>query len=332
MWKISRKVLEPFYQFSANKIALVLGLSILLFLVPNAFTADSTPRTEVCPNVWVEVTPAFFPNSPADHTYVRVIHRSGATESWPCFGADTGGNELDATRSSTHDANLSTVGFLANQRPCKWPKRYYAIVGVCHQLANRSLYHTSQTVKNARWYKITSFIYGTYGICPFPFCSYRMSNCLQSASGWETGIPPVCDVTATAASKEAVNEEAGLYKKYFDRLKGDIPEERFNGIYQAYINDLMDLYIKNRLGPEITPEKSTQIKAIRNRLMIDKQKLDETVVRGELQGQQMVDAYNGLYNKFLDNYREILDPAQFYNFFGLDYETGRFDIGLFTPR
>ena len=66
--------------------------------------------------------------------------------------------------------------------------------------------------------------------------------------------------------------------------------------------------------------------------MIDKQTLDEAVVRGELQGEQMVCAYNGLYNKFPDNQREILDPAQFYNFFGLDYKAGRFDIGLFTPR
>ena len=56
MWKISRKVQDLFYQFSANKIALIPGLLILLFLVPDVFTADSTPRTEVCPNVWVEVT------------------------------------------------------------------------------------------------------------------------------------------------------------------------------------------------------------------------------------------------------------------------------------
>ncbi|MDP4272007.1 MAG: hypothetical protein Q8909_18080, partial [Bacteroidota bacterium] len=129
----------------------------------DALCKGSEANPNGCPSVWVEVRPAFFPQSPGDHTYVKFLEGNGQWQSFHCFGHCNGGKELQDTKSYTVDDNEKIVQYMADQTPCKWPEDYYLIIGVCHQLANRGLFYTQKTVKNARMYNWTSFVYDTYG-------------------------------------------------------------------------------------------------------------------------------------------------------------------------
>lgn len=137
------------------------------------------------------VTPAYDEDSPVDHTWVTTYDNRKNTYPnindvedagelyWYCWGsfhpkggapghadgylAQQSGN-LDIAKclvlpnASCHD-NSAARGTIFR----------YGLDGVCHQLANQVLYstagggHNALTVKGARGYQISTFLYGTYG-------------------------------------------------------------------------------------------------------------------------------------------------------------------------
>ena len=112
-------------------------------------------------SVWAMKIPAFWhvEENPLDHTYIEASNG----DAWGCFGANQGGTELSGTRTDGR-IDLTTVEFMANESPCKWPYHpYYGVIGFCHQLANRALYYTGKTVHNAGGYALTTSLCGTYG-------------------------------------------------------------------------------------------------------------------------------------------------------------------------
>lgn len=136
--------------------------------------------------------PAGNDNAPVDHTWVTTYDNrvrpypaigdvDAAGESfWYCWGSfhpkgGTPGNPTGALGQQAGDSKLAQCLVRANADSASVPAArgtiyVYGVDGVCHQLANQVLYATSishaapLTVRKARGYALSSFIYGTYGL------------------------------------------------------------------------------------------------------------------------------------------------------------------------
>lgn len=138
------------------------------------------------------VVPAYISGSPVDHTWVTsydnrvnpypdiaAVKKAGQSN-WYCWGSfhPKGGAPTHpdgfigsqagngSLASCLVEANLPSNG----NPPAQGTIFTYGVDGVCHQLANQVLYATGKpgvaplTVKAARGYALSSFIYGTYGL------------------------------------------------------------------------------------------------------------------------------------------------------------------------
>lgn len=108
-----------------------------------------------------------------DHTYVT----SSNGHVWRCWGRSSGGTQICAGNANTDQADClsqpnSTAGII------------YGATGVCHQMANRILYPSGQTVSRARGYGYfgSSYMWGTYGIPKGIFPWTELQTCLSSHS------------------------------------------------------------------------------------------------------------------------------------------------------
>lgn len=136
--------------------------------------------------------PAFTTGSPVDHTWVTTYDNrtqifqtdaavSAAGQSyWYCWGSfhPTGGapgNPTGFLGDQNGNLALAQCLVLANADSATTPAARgtiftYGVDGVCHQLANQILYATGAgstsplTVRLARGYTASTFIYGTYGL------------------------------------------------------------------------------------------------------------------------------------------------------------------------
>jgi hypothetical protein len=137
------------------------------------------------------VTPAFSSGSPVDHTWITdydnrshpypdiaAVKQAGASN-WYCWGSfhPTGGAPghpdgfLASANGDKQIANclVMTNADSRNVAAARGTIFTYGVDGVCHQLANQVLYSTAGggtplTVKGARGYSVSTFLYGTYGL------------------------------------------------------------------------------------------------------------------------------------------------------------------------
>lgn len=137
------------------------------------------------------VTPAFSSGSPVDHTWITdydnrahpypdiaAVKAAGASN-WYCWGSfhPTGGAPGHADgflASANGDMAIANCLVLTNAdsrdvAAARGTIFTYGVEGVCHQLANQVLYSTAGggkplTVKSARGYSVSTFLYGTYGL------------------------------------------------------------------------------------------------------------------------------------------------------------------------
>ena len=295
----------------------------------------SEAKTDGCPRVWVEVTPAFFPQSPADHTYVKFLEENGQWQSFPCFGACNGGNELPDTESSTWEDNKKIIQHMADAAPCKWPKHYYLIIGVCHQLANRSLFHTSKIVKNARMYKWSSFVYHTYGACFWPLKEYCMSNCREASATigtWQPGAPPTCLPSGVEKARPAEPDaEYQLYMEHFGDPKVTKDVQDMAGQLKSYRYKLLALYINQRLGDKYLRDYLPMLSKGQEELLEKKKVIDLRLFENKSLRDDMIDEYNKLFNESLARFRDQMPRDLYEQFFGLAYDE-KIDVRMFLPR
>jgi hypothetical protein len=152
--------------------------------------------------------PAFVSGSPVDHTWVttydnRVTPYPNDTEvaaageaDWYCWGSfhPAGGTPVDPhgfLGQLSGDRGVAECLVLPNADsrtvyPARGTIFTYGVDGVCHQLANQVLYATGLngaeplTVKRARGYIASSFIYGTYGLQHAAWAN-RIATCSGTA-------------------------------------------------------------------------------------------------------------------------------------------------------
>ncbi|MCZ8177832.1 MAG: hypothetical protein O9309_02305 [Rhizobium sp.] len=138
------------------------------------------------------VVPAYADGSPVDHTWVTTydsrVHaypdiaavKAAGERNWYCWGSfhpkgGAPGHADGYIGSQSGDLNLADCLVAPNlsssgNPPAQGTIFTYGVDGVCHQLANQVLYSTGGsgssplTVKRARGYALSSFIYGTYGL------------------------------------------------------------------------------------------------------------------------------------------------------------------------
>lgn len=142
-----------------------------------------------------------FPNGfPWDHTWVTsydnrltpypnqaAVVRAGVNY-WYCWGSfyrkgGTPANEVGFLGSASGDLGRAFCLVAPNADPQKDPAGagtifHYGLDGVCHQLANQVLYATggsgsALTVKQAGGYRVSTFIYGTFGARQAEWASRR---------------------------------------------------------------------------------------------------------------------------------------------------------------
>jgi len=288
-----------------------------------------------CPRVWVEVTPAFYEESPADHTYIKFLRGSGRWRSFPCFGACRGGAELADTESPTWEQNEKIIQFMADMEPCKWPKHVYLIVGVCHQLANRGLFHTGRIVKNARMYEWSSFIYQTYGACFFPLEDYCMGNCLKESplpGAWRPGAPPACTPPKKPeAAPGKPDAEHRLYWEHFMNPELTFEDEKqMEAQMKSYRHELLRLHITQRLGQRYVSDFLTLLSEGQDALLKEKRPLDTRLYEAKRLTDEIIDAYNALFNKYLARFRAKMPRDLYERFFGLTADD-KIDMRIFMP-
>ena len=322
------------------------GMIILaLMLATTSVTAQPKPDDDLCQGsvantvgcskVWVEVTPAFFPQSPGDHTYVKFLEKNGKWQSYHCFGACNGGNELQDTKSSTWKDNKKIIQYMTDTSPCKWPRYYYLIIGVCHQLANRGLFHTKKIVKNARMYKWSSFVYQTYGACFLPLKEYCMSNCLEASttiSTWREGAPPSCLPSGSERSGPAKPDaEYHLYMDYFGYPKVTMGVQDMAGLLKSYRYKLLAMHIKQRLGDKYLRDYLPILSKGQNELLEKKKVLDLRLFESKRLSDNIINEYNKLFNEYLIRFQAQMPRYLYERFFGLAYGE-RIDVRIFLPR
>ena len=294
------------------------GIALIMFLVTDYAAAAQTKlqddpcqgseaKTDGCFRVWVEVTPAFNKKSPADHTYVKFLEENGKWQSFPCFGACNGGKKLPDTESSTWEDNKKIIQYMADSTLCKWPDHYYLIIGVCHQLANRSLFHTGNIVKNARMYKWSSFVYQTYGEGSGSLEEYSMSNCKGASAKigtWKPGVPPTCMPYGVEKLKRAEPDaEYRLYMEHFGNQKVTKDVKGMAGLLKSYRDKLMTLHIKQRLGEKNLRDYLPILSRGDDELLKEKKALDVRLLENKRLGADMIDEYNKLFNASLARFR-----------------------------
>jgi len=305
--------------------AVILPCSALADCTACTDSQDSLGIGVSCPpRVWVEVLPAFFEKSPADHTYVKAMKENGACEAWPCFGRDSGGKVLLDTDSEIPGDAVDVVGRLVDTPPCKWPDHFYLIIGVCHQLANRGLYYTGDTVHRARMYRWSSTIYNTYGACFWPLKKYCVERCLEHVSPWPQAI--------SARRKGApVSPEFIIYRKYHQVMLQSWDAETYPAVYRGYQDALFRYYVDDRLGRDFSREKASMLKKHRDETLEAKAVLDRKMLEVGMRGlEDMIGQYNSLYNTMLIRSGEWLTEKEFFDFFGLKKGV-RIDVRWFLP-
>jgi hypothetical protein len=156
---------------------------------------------------------------------------------WYCWGSyhpagqgGTGPNQPGGIGQAPGDLAMSSCICTPNDSSAHGSIFVYAIDGVCHQLANQVLYSTGSgsgsgplTVKNARGYGISSWLYGTYGSNTSDW-SKLLQSCAGTAQpqGSIDGMPDDLDQQITAALGEDFD---GAKRAQLRELRGNFESE-----------------------------------------------------------------------------------------------------------
>lgn len=200
------------------------------------------------------VVPAFTSGSPVDHTWVTTYDNrvnpypddaavvAAKRDYWYCWGSfhPTGsvpGNPTGFLASQSGQLTIARCLVTPNADPQKVPGARgtiftYGVDGVCHQLANQVLYATKSssrpplTVRKARGYGASSFLYGVYGLQHAAWRN-KLHNCagvepltaIQQQGGNVVMTEPVDDFEVHA--REVLASEPELLGKLL-ALRGEV--------------------------------------------------------------------------------------------------------------
>ena len=312
---------------------LISGMALLSCQESGGGAQADSDDAHVMGSVWAMVYPTNLALRLADHTYVSAVDTHGNTYDWLCFGKDADGDELENTLTED-TADLTTIGFMAAEPPCKWPTEYYLRIGVCHQCANRALYHTGKTVAASEGYDFFSSIYGTYGDESISESHpYSMNNCIDASPSWQGGPISSAPLNTDAKAGQAypIGEEVQLYNKYFQWNDMHALKQYQGDVYAGYLDELFLMRIRKKLGADFPAGTADQLVGIRNRYREHKSALDRETMQSRVSEKELVTTYEKFFNELADEYRSILTPLEFETLFDYDY-TKAIELNDILPR
>lgn len=225
-------------------------------------------------------TPAFFSGAPVDHTWVtdfdnqahnypdaNAVAAAGANY-WFCWGGyhahgGTPGNPTGFLGRQAGTVPLAKCLVQANADSNTVPAARgtiysYGVDGVCHQLANQVLYATGAsgaqlTVRRARGYMASTFLYGTYG---------------KQHSAWAAKIQS-CSQAIVAAARGEVSKMAMAPDEFEEHARLVLGDKD-----AALLQELLSLRDEARrsVPPKLEggPEQQAEALNAANQAMLDK--------------------------------------------------------------
>ncbi|RJX36448.1 MAG: hypothetical protein C4525_00565 [Desulfarculus sp.] len=204
----------------------------------------------------------------------------------------------------------------------------YASVGVCHQLANRGLFSTGTTVKEARGYGLSHFFFGTYGFASIKAeesdfsvfgaentgnASYDMKQCLAQA-------PP------SMRTREAVDREAELFLAFLRNVRSrslQSSQPDFQLAYESYRKDSLGWRLEDTLGPQPAEQLRGRVNELWSRVQSRKSALFREHFSAMMRFRRIPSEYwQGMNNLLRDaqrGLRSFLTPEQYRKFVNLPY-------------
>jgi hypothetical protein len=256
----------------------------------------------------------------ADHTYVKC---GTGRKAWGCWGGKTGGTELRRGTGSTQRADAVAEADERARIKC------YLINGVCHQAANRIVFHAGITVRGSRGYDVSEALFGTYGrprgpfgTCPSPFNQHADV----------TGDLPECVETramrqqvarkARALSPEASERERkyikGVLAIYGEGVRTLRSAKGLRGPDLAGFHLRLFMYkAQYSLGPKLDKTLSAKLKDIRMSAEWSRMKIEDLFTNDEMKTGEFVDAFNKETVLFQEAAANTLKPAHYRRLFGL---------------
>lgn len=168
-------------------------------------------------------TPAYWTSSPVDHTWVTTYDNmahpyatigdvtAAGAHFWYCWGSFHQHGQPDRCLIEQGGSEALATCLVEPDQSCQASARArgtiftYGVDGVCHQLSNQILYATGRpgaapaTVRGARGYAISSFLYGTYGLQHSAWLS-RVQACV--------GLPDPVSILGPQRSAKAMADKS----------------------------------------------------------------------------------------------------------------------------
>jgi hypothetical protein len=234
----------------------------------------------------------------ADHTYVEC---SSGIKNWGCWGGKKNGKYLTSGEGSTKRANA-----IAEPNEKAGIKRYL-IDGVCHQSANRILLPARILVSQAKGYRLSSSVFGTYGKSLFnqhTDISGDLPECHDLTK--QKDIPKNEDLQIISANFEIYNKYSNDYSLINNSL---------SDFYQSLISMQTDIFteeVKIWAGEQISSRKLSEIKDAKKNL--EKQLLsnNSTILLEDSDNPiEFIQSFEKIINGFQSNIADILNDSEY---------------------
>lgn len=170
--------------------------------------------------LYVWAYPALIQGSPADHTWVTTYDlrktpyasvadiTAAGQHMWYCWGSFHATGTLLGSKAGSLPIARCLVEADADSQSVQAARGTifnYGFDGVCHQLTNQVLWSTGTaplTAKGARWYKFSTFLYGTYGLQATAWAG-KIAGC-SVAAGAVAKASPMAKSKSTTTIPSAV--------------------------------------------------------------------------------------------------------------------------------
>lgn len=242
----------------------------------------------------------------ADHTYVEC----GSGKAWGCWGGKTDGQFLTSGTGSTERANTIAE---TNERA---GITRYLIDGVCHQAANRILAPAGILVSDARGYRLSLFIFGTYGRSSFNMHADVTGDHEECAGKLQTMVTNANAPAGPPNSRMSDLDRALVRsnKAYVARLQSASvnPLESLNRNVQRFMRDV-DILVEGRLSRTVL----AGLKDAKSKAEVRLHDMDAAMFAGSGQPTELVRKFDQLTDDFQDAAGNTLKNGEYEQLFNV---------------
>ncbi|HEY7840688.1 MAG TPA: hypothetical protein VIC61_03895, partial [Gammaproteobacteria bacterium] len=201
----------------------------------------------------------------------------------------------------------------------------YAVNGVCHQAANRILYHAGITVLGARGYGVSESLYGTYGRTPRWLLSRRCPAPFDQHPGI-TGDFPEClpaGIQAGGPARDYNEREHERERRYVQRVAGEyqklslqrLQSREWGDELVQFMATLFEYKIEYNLGFSAKDRVFHRLMDIRRNIESAQIEIESGYAEGALSTADFYAASDRVTASMQDQVAEILDDDQYEKLF-----------------